>query len=181
MQALIPIAILSLCLGICEGLNVYKGPLFSIYLRKFNKKIESLTLPIIIILFSSWPVILIAAKPYISSYSIQAIAILLIITYVIKLVFWRYHHYTGGFIPKFTTALKWMSINSLINMDFLLPLLLISLNIDFFMVYVFSNIILKYLLSIVGENRVRLVSLINMEEISVFLGLAFGILIFFIV
>ncbi|AWR95585.1 hypothetical protein [Acidianus brierleyi] len=172
MQVQILIAILSFLLGITEGLNVYKGPLFSLYLRKFNRKIESYTLPFFMIIFILWTIIF--AKFSITS--VLMVGIFIVLTYLMKLLIWKYHHYTGSFSPSLMTAIKWVLINSLINMEFILPLFLVLMNVLYYFIYIIANFSPKIVLSISNEDVLRGFAMLNMEIINIILGIVLGLI-----
>ncbi|MCY0849714.1 hypothetical protein [Sulfuracidifex metallicus] len=164
MQALIPIAILSSVVGLSEGLNVYKGPLFSLYLRKFNRRLESYFVPLVTVVTSLWVLVFNGAR-----ISPIGLGTIVIVCYLLRVLIRR--HYQGGFSPRLYTVLKWSLFNSVLNMDFLFPFLLLTVNVFVFAIFSISLVSSKLILSSMDELKLRRLALVNMELITVILAI----------
>ncbi|QGA55445.1 hypothetical protein GFS03_13150 [Sulfolobus sp. E5-1-F] len=117
MLPLTLIAILSL--GIVEGLDPYKGLLFSYYFYSFKKVKESYTVPIISSITYYMIGTLVAILLNIS-YNIltrEIIFSLLIAHIFIKLVMGKVLHYPGNMKPKILNVIQWSVLNSIIQMN----------------------------------------------------------------
>ncbi|BDC17581.1 hypothetical protein [Acidianus sp. HS-5] len=171
MQAQILIATLSFLAGVAEGLNVYKGPLFSLYLRKFNKRVEGFLLPVLSLPLFLWTAVFVEFDIP----SVTVLGVVLVIMYVVKFLVWKYNHYTGSFSPNFRTAVKWMVINYSINMEFVLPIFLAVLNITSYVIFMLTNFSLKVVFSVSNEDLLRRLAMLNMEVVSILVGLTLGL------
>jgi len=124
MLPLTLIAILSL--GIVEGLDPYKGLLFSYYFYSFRKVNESYIVPIISSITYYMIGIMIAVLFNISDNILTRgiMFSLLLVHVLIKLVIAKVLHYPGNMKPKILNVIQWSTLNSIIQMNFIILLTL---------------------------------------------------------
>jgi len=124
MLPLTLIAILSL--GIVEGLDPYKGLLFSYYFYSFRKVNESYIVPIISSITYYMIGIMIAVLFNISDNILTRgiMFSLLLVHVLIKLVIAKVLHYPSNMKPKILNVIQWSTLNSIIQMNFIILLTL---------------------------------------------------------
>ena len=124
MLPLTLIAILSL--GIVEGLDPYKGLLFSYYFYSFRKVKESYVVPIVSTITYYIVGILIVEWLNISDNILTRgiMFSLLLVHVLIKLVIAKVLHYPGNMKPKILNVIQWSTLNSIIQMNFIILLTL---------------------------------------------------------
>jgi len=124
MLPLTLIAILSL--GIVEGLDPYKGLLFSYYFYSFRKVKESYVVPIVSTITYYMIGIMIAVLFNISDNILTRgiMFSLLLVHVLIKLVIAKVLHYPGNMKPKILNVIQWSTLNSIIQMNFIILLTL---------------------------------------------------------
>ncbi|ACP56373.1 hypothetical protein [Saccharolobus islandicus] len=124
MLPLTLIAILSL--GIVEGLDPYKGLLFSYYFHSFRKVNESYIVPIISSITYYMIGIMIAVLLNISDNILTRgiMFSLLLVHVLIKLVIGKVLHYPSNMRPKILNVIQWSTLNSIIQMNFIILLTL---------------------------------------------------------
>jgi len=124
MLPLTLIAILSL--GIVEGLDPYKGLLFSYYFYSFRKVKESYVVPIVSTITYYIVGILIVEWLNISDNILTRgiMFSLLLVHVLIKLVIGKVLHYPSNMRPKILNVIQWSAINSIIQMNFIILLTL---------------------------------------------------------
>jgi hypothetical protein len=124
MLPLTLIAILSL--GIVEGLDPYKGLLFSYYFYSFRKVNESYIVPIISSITYYMIGIMIAVLFNISDNILTRgiMFSLLLVHVLIKLVIGKVLHYPSNMRPKILNVIQWSTLNSIIQMNFIILLTL---------------------------------------------------------
>ncbi|ACP47485.1 conserved hypothetical protein [Sulfolobus islandicus Y.N.15.51] len=124
MLPLTLIAILSL--GIVEGLDPYKGLLFSYYFYSFRKVNESYIVPIISSITYYMIGIMIAVLFNISDNILTRgiMFSLLLVHVLIKLVIAKVLHYPSNMRPKILNVIQWSTLNSIIQMNFIILLTL---------------------------------------------------------
>ena len=127
MLLLTLIAILSI--AIVEGLDPYKGLLFSYYFYSFGKVKESYIVPIVSTTVYYIIGIIISAlfSDGVDSLFERAIVFILLINYgIMKISMGKILHYTGNTKPKMLNVVKWSLVNSLIEMS---PIVILALSI----------------------------------------------------
>ncbi|QXJ31072.1 hypothetical protein [Saccharolobus shibatae] len=124
MLPLTLIAILSL--GIVEGLDPYKGLLFSYYFYSFRKVKESYVVPILSSITYYMIGILIAVLLNISDNALtRGIMFFLLLAHMlIKLIMGKVLHYPGNMRPKILNVIQWSTLNSIIQMNVIVLLTL---------------------------------------------------------
>ncbi|WP_149564710.1 hypothetical protein [Sulfuracidifex tepidarius] len=170
MQVQIPIAILSLMIGTTQGMDAYSGPLYSLYLRKFNKRKESYAIPFLTVGLVSWAVLF-------RQFVIEPVVVGVIIcsVYGVKFLFWRYHHVSLSFRPEFSCVAKQLTMNTFLGMDFLLPVILAVAGQSYLLLFLTSLISTRVVSSFLDDNKIRKLAIMNMDGISSILGMIMGL------
>jgi len=125
MLLLTLIAILSI--ATVEGLDPYKGLLFSYYFYSFGKVKESYIVPILSTIVYYIIGIIISALFSVDSLFERAIVFILLVNYgIMKISMGKILHYAGNMRPKMLNVVKWSLVNSLMQMS---PIVILALSI----------------------------------------------------
>ncbi|TRM80954.1 hypothetical protein DJ524_05760 [Sulfolobus sp. D5] len=152
--------ILIAILSVIEGLDPYKGLLFSYYFYKFNKVRESYLVPVVSSM-SYYALGILITLMLLNALIVYNISILKIIIFyllithaIIKVLMGKVLHYTGSMKPFLINVVKWAIVNSIIQMNLIL---ILSLSIFFKLAF----IILVSITTITRELIFLLTSKIN--------------------
>jgi hypothetical protein len=160
MLPLILIVILSI--GFIEGLDPYKGLLFSYYFYTFNKIRQSYLVPLVSSLFyyllGSLAAIFFSFN---NTYLVRIVLFsLLLVHIVIKVIMGKVLHYTGNMKPSLINVVKWAFINSIIQMNLILFIALSYLFKLSFVIIILTTIVIKevlFILSVKLNKRIMLI------------------------
>ncbi|MEM0072925.1 hypothetical protein [Metallosphaera sp.] len=181
MLPLILIAILSVSL--IEGLDPYKGLLFSYYFYVFNKVWESYLVPIVsgLLYYSLGFFLTILLVNFDYTQSLRLIISYLLITHsLFKLFLGRIMHYTGNMRPSIPNVVKWSFLNSIIQMNATLLIGLWMLSKLSFVIVINTVIIVREIalyFSIKNSNLLLTLTRYNLDYIYVVLVLLVAILV----
>ncbi|WP_338598379.1 hypothetical protein V6M85_07285 [Sulfolobus tengchongensis] len=150
---LLPILIATLSIGLIEGLDPYKGLLFSYYFHAFNKIRESYLIPILTALtyYLVGTLAVLTINVNYNGLTGTLIASLLITHILIKILMGKILHYPGNMRPRIINVIVWSLVNSIIQMN-MIVLLALSL---------FSklNLVLIILTAIISRESIFLISI----------------------
>jgi hypothetical protein len=142
--------ILTAILSVIEGINIYKGTLFSFYLIDFGKRVQGL---VFILVASLLPVLFIFFSFYVVVQSeLLVLGVILALSYLPKIILWKYYHYSGNYIPSLTNAMKWYVMNYIIKMDFILPMYISLIGLNYLLVFILAGLITRMTVIIIIRN-----------------------------
>jgi hypothetical protein len=140
-----------LSVSVLDGLNAFKGGLFSLYFWRIGRKGLSLACPL-----------LYTALEYSASASFLSLklgnpsllALVLVTCAFSKLVLWRYHLNLGVRTTLASLAKK-SFVNSVMDFDFLVGGIVAMLGVTYFALFIASNVLARYLGSAVSSKLCR--------------------------
>ncbi|WP_287688933.1 hypothetical protein [Metallosphaera javensis (ex Sakai et al. 2022)] len=153
MLPLIPIVILS----VIEGMDPRRGLLFSFFFTSFGRKELGLILPLLItLLYYIVGVVPIVLVPLDTNVIRYVIIYLLILHSIVKVIMGRVLHYSGGFRPSLLEVCKWVIINSVTQMSFILPMGIYAVNVIGIIVFLAISVTIKELMAILCRKSSKL-------------------------
>ncbi|WP_048100704.1 hypothetical protein [Candidatus Acidianus copahuensis] len=142
----LPTLIAILSSGMIDGIDVYKGGLFSLYFKRVGDEFRALISPLFYTLMECLPCVV--AFWLWNDFSRPEIIILsgTLLSYAImRIPVDKYIHYVGDVKPTLRGLAKWSWVNSLLCMDFIPPVIFLLIGKGYFLAFLIGNITFRYL------------------------------------
>ncbi|QKR00624.1 hypothetical protein GWK48_09730 [Metallosphaera tengchongensis] len=152
MLLLTPIAILSV--SVLDGLNPFKGGFFSLYFRRTGQKWASLACPPMYTLLAySFSFVFMSLK--LSSWnSYWGISMVLLLCAITRIVNYRYHVNLDVRVSM-TSMVRRSLLYSIMDLDFLIGGVALLLGVRYFLPFLITNVLSRYLGSLLAHRLFR--------------------------